>query len=69
MKRITAKVLRVRLARLAALWMAYSDAYAKRARRARVRKDIKTAQAQEALAHMYRRTAKQLAATVIAPQR
>ena len=69
MKRITAKVLRVRLARLAMLWMAYSDGYTKRARRARVRKDIKTAQALEALAHMYRRTAKQLAATLTAPPR
>ncbi len=69
MKRIPARVLRRRLVRLCALWMAYSETYTERARRARVRKDIKTVRALEVCAYLYRKSAKQLAATVLAPWR
>lgn len=69
MKRLTAKVLRASNVRLCALWMGYSELYAKRAGRTRRRKKLRSAQSLEAAAYVYGKCARQLAATMLPPLR
>jgi len=67
MKRLTGKVLRASNVRLCVLWTGYSEAYAKRAGRTRGRKNLKAAQALQAVAYVYGACARQLAASMLPP--